>query len=68
MKLNPTEGEAITQEEMVKAFQHARRRVNAATELIDEHRRAILEQIGKLAGILLNEADWDVSAPTPMGG
>ena len=68
MKLNPGAGEAITHEEMLEAFQHARRRVNAATKLIDEHQKIAWEQIGKLAWILLNEADWDVSAPTPMGG
>lgn len=67
MKLNPDVGEAITQEEMVEAFQHAGRLVNATTELTDEHRRAVWDQIGKFAQTLLNEADWDVSAPTPMG-
>ena len=67
LKLNPDVGETITQEEMVEAFQHAGRQVNATTKLTDEHRKAVWEQIGKLAQILLNEADWDVSTPTPIG-
>jgi hypothetical protein len=67
VKLNPDVGEAITQAEMVEAFQHARRRVSAATGLIEPHRSAAWEQIGKLAQLLRDEAGWDVSAPTSTG-
>jgi hypothetical protein len=67
VKLNPDVGEAITQAEMVEAFQHAGHRVNAATELIDEHRSAAWKQIGKLTQLLRDEAGWEVLAPTPPG-
>jgi hypothetical protein len=67
LKLNPDVGETITRIELIEAFQHAGRQVNAATELIDEHRSAAWEQIGKLAQLLRDEAGWDVSAPTSTG-
>ena len=67
LKLNPDVGENVTQLEIVEAFQYAGRRVNVATELSDGHRSAAWDQIGKLAQLLLNEAGWEVSAPTPMG-
>jgi hypothetical protein len=67
LKLNPDIGESITRIELVEAFQNAGHRVNAATELIDEHRSAAWEQIEKLAQLLRDEAGWEVSAPTPTG-
>ena len=67
LKLNPDVGETVTQLEIAEAFQYAGRRVNLATELTDGHRKAAWDQIGKLAQLLLDEAGWEVSVPTPTG-